>query len=195
MSGAGRTDAVRVEPPTRSDRGDIPGLKMVRHCMRRLAVIVMLLCGAVAAEEEAAESDAEALEVPGTLDCVSLARIDRTRVVNDSTILFYMLGPDVYVNNLPRRCNGLKRTDAFSYETSIGRLCNVDIIRGLRNFGGQFVPGVACGLGKFVPITQEQIDMLLAEPELEPEAVEPELESIEPELEDPEPAAGDAAAD
>ena len=147
----------------------------------------MLLSGPAVAEEAAAED--EQLEVPGTRNCVSLAAIDRTRVVDDNTILFYMLGPDVYVNNLPRRCNGLKRTDAFSYATSIGQLCSLDIIRGLRNLGGQFVPGVACGLGKFVPITQEQIDLLLAEPELEPEAVQPEVEDIAPEVEDAAPPA------
>jgi hypothetical protein len=145
-----------------------------------------------AAADDAGE-DTAVFDVPGTKNCISLARIDRTRVVNDNTILFYMLGPDVYVNNLPRRCNGLKRTDAFSYETSLSQLCNTDIIRGLRNLGGQFVPSTACGLGLFVPITEEQIELLLAEPELEPDAVEPEVEAIEPEMEAP--AESDTASD
>lgn len=146
--------------------------------MHKLIILLAILATAAWAEDEGEQEQAPI--VPGTVDCVSLARIDRTKIVNDSTILFYMLGPDVYVNNLPRRCNGLKRMDGFSYETSIGRLCSVDIIRGLRNVGGEFVPGVACGLGQFVPITEEQIALLLAEPEIEPEAIEPELEPIEP---------------
>lgn len=149
-----------------------------------IALLLLVATGTVNADEDSA-SENETLEVPGTRDCVSLARIDRTRVVNDNTILFYMLGPDVYVNNLPRRCNGLKRTDAFSYKTSLAQLCSQDIIRGLRNIGGQFMPSAACGLGKFVPITQEQIELLLAEPELEPEDVEPQIEEVEP---DPEPS-------
>ena len=151
--------------------------------MRSLIVLSLLLATAGANADEDAASEDETSAVPGTRDCVSLARIDRTRVVNDNTILFYMLGPDVYVNNLPRRCNGLKRADALSYETSLAQLCSLDIIRGLRNIGGQFTPSAACGLGKFVPITQEQIELLLAEPELEPEAVEPEIEKVEPDPE------------
>ena len=153
--------------------------------MRPLFILLMLLAAGSARADERTASEDEVIEVPGTRDCVSLARIDRTRVVNDSTILFYMLGPDVYVNNLPRPCNGLKRMDAFSYEVSVGQLCSLDISRGLRSLGGEFVPGIACGLGKFVPITQEQIDVLLAEPEVEPEPIEPEVEAIEPEVEAP----------
>lgn len=157
--------------------------------MRRFLIVLLLLVTAAVAEEHGdAGEDAATLEVPGTRECVSLARIDRTRIVNDQTILFYMLGPDVYVNYLPRRCNGLKRTDAFSYATSLSQLCHLDVIRGLRNLGGELMPTVACGLGKFVPITEEQIELLLAEPELEPEAVEPEVEAVEPEIE----PAGDA---
>ncbi len=146
---------------------------------------------AVAAEQGDTGDEAEELEVPGTRECVGLRSIDRTRIVNDQTIVFYMLGKDVYVNYLPRRCNGLKRTDAFSYETSLSQLCHLDIIRGLRNFGGSLSPTVACGLGKFVPINEEQLALLLAEPELEPEPVEPEVEPVEPEIENPD---GDAAA-
>lgn len=158
----------------------------------RSILILLLLLGATAVAEDNGDTadDTESLEVPGTRGCVSLARIDRTRIVNDQTILFYMLGPDVYVNYLPRRCNGLKRADAFSYATSLSQLCHLDVIRGLRNFGGQLSPTVACGLGKFVPINEEQIELLLAEPKLEPEPVEPEIEPVVPEIEPPE---GDAA--
>lgn len=147
-------------------------------------VFLLVLSSAVVWADEGTDNE-ELPVVPGTRDCVSLGRIDRTRIVNDSTILFYMLGSDVYVNHLPRRCNGLKRMDAFSYETSIGQLCSLDIIRGLRRLGGSFTPAAACGLGKFVPVTEAQIELILAEPELEPEPLEPELEAIEPEIEDP----------
>lgn len=160
---------------------------VMRSC---LIVLVLLGAAAVAEEHGSAGEDAEVLEVPGTRNCVPLRSIDQTRVVDDQTILFYMLGPDVYVNLLPRKCNGLKRTDAFSYATSLSQLCHLDVIRGLRNFGGELSPTVACGLGKFVPISKEQIELLLAEPEIEPEAVAPEIEPVAPEIEPPE---GDAA--
>jgi hypothetical protein len=152
--------------------------------MRFLIILLLLLvAGSAGADEEAVSDGEEAPVVPGTRECIGIARIDRTKIVNDSTILFYMLGPEVYVNNLPRRCNGLKRMDAFSYATSLTQLCSLDIIRGLRSLGGELVPGVGCGLGKFVPITPEQIELLLAEPELEPEPIDPEVQAVDPDVE------------
>jgi hypothetical protein len=144
--------------------------------MRWLITLLFVAVGAAAAGEGTDGADELVPEIPGTRDCLSLVRIDHTKIVDDSTILFYMLGPDVYVNTLPRRCNGLKRMDAFSYATSLNQLCSLDVIRGLQSFGGELVPGIACGLGKFVPISEEQIELLLAEPELEPEPVDPELQ-------------------
>jgi len=127
-----------------------------------------------------AEDDQDEMpQRPGTRDCISLAGLDRTRVVNDDTILFYMKGKMVYANTLPRTCRGLKRTDALSYSTSLSSLCNVDIISGLRRSAGSFYPAVRCGLGMFVPIEADEIALLLAEPELKPEPAlaDPEIEA------------------
>ena len=55
--------------------------------------------------------------------CVDLRSIDRTDVVDDYNILFYMRNGDVYVNHLPRRCPGLRRERTFSYRTTLSRLC------------------------------------------------------------------------
>ena len=85
-------------------------------------------------------------------DCVSLAGLDRTEVVNDQTILFYMRGNQVYVNYLPRRCSGLNRRKAFSYKTSLNRLCKVDLITVLDTYGSGISRGASCGLGMFHPI-------------------------------------------
>lgn len=125
------------------------------------------------------DADDEMPQRPGTRDCVSLAGLDRTRVVNDDTILFYMKGNTVYANTLPRTCRGLKRTDALSYSTSLSSLCNVDIISGLRRSAGTFYPAVRCGLGMFVPIEEDELALLLAEPELKPEPglADPDIET------------------
>ena len=147
--------------------------------MHRIILLSLLLISPAFADE-AEEADTEPmLRKEGTVECISLARLDRTRVVDDSTILFYMLGPDVYVNRLRRKCNGLARTDALSYQTSLNRLCNVDIITGLRQSGGSFFPAARCGLGLFVPISEIELEQLLAEPELEPDpdAANPEIEA------------------
>lgn len=79
--------------------------------------------------------------------CVLLTSVRSTEVVDDQTILFHMNGRKTLVNNLPRKCPGLRSHRAFSYKTSIGKLCNTDIIR---VYEGDYF-GAACGLGMFEP--------------------------------------------
>ncbi|HHQ14282.1 MAG TPA: hypothetical protein ENK16_04595 [Chromatiales bacterium] len=132
----------------------------------------MLLAGAPANADTS--MDTEPVVEPES--CVSVARIRRTRIVDDSTILFYMNGGEIFVNHLPRRCPGLRINDAFGYETSLSVLCNVEVIHVLRNIGGDLVRGPTCGLGMFEPVTADQADALLAGPGAEPKPVVPEIE-------------------
>jgi len=106
------------------------------------------------------EAVEEKFELIGEAEnCVNRSLIRSTDVVDDYTIDFTMAGGKVYRNTLPRRCPGLGFEDAFSYRTSINRLCNVDIIRVIRNFGGGINEGAACGLGKFQQIREiEDVD-------------------------------------
>lgn len=92
--------------------------------------------------------------------CVPLRSIDRTDVIDDYNIVFYMRGRDIYHVRLPNRCPGLRIADSFMYSTSLSVLCDLDIIRPLRNFGGSFSPGAACGMGRFTPITKEEVAFL-----------------------------------
>lgn len=109
--------------------------------------------------------------------CVSIRRIDRTEIIDDRRIVFHMLGDKIYLNKLPRRCAGLRSSDAFSYRNQTGQLCNIDIINVLDNFGGSFRRGVSCGLGDFFPITEDEL-VVLKNPdiEVEPETTEAEVE-------------------
>ncbi|WP_299322555.1 hypothetical protein [Parasphingopyxis sp.] len=84
-------------------------------------------------------------------NCISLNRIRNTRVHDDRTIDFHMSGGDVYRNTLPQDCNGLGFEEAFSYRTSLSRLCSTDIITVVRTGGGGNF-GPSCGLGQFQPI-------------------------------------------
>ena len=85
-------------------------------------------------------------------DCLSLTQIRETRVRDDHTIDFYTNGGKVYRNTLPNSCPELGFNEGFSYQTSISRLCSVDIITVLRRAGG-LQRGASCGLGKFQPVT------------------------------------------
>ena len=88
---------------------------------------------------------------PQTTDCINLISLDHTEVVNDQTILFYMVGGKVWKNTLPYKCPGLGFEGAFGYETAIDQLCSVDTITVLDTDGG--MPGATCGLGKFEAYT------------------------------------------
>lgn len=105
--------------------------------------------------------------------CVSLARIDRTYVLNDSNILFYLRGRKVYINKLPRKCPGLRRADSFMYKTSSSQLCSFDIVTALDNIGFGFSRGASCGLGKFYPIDVERAKELRGQKKPASERIEP----------------------
>jgi hypothetical protein len=86
------------------------------------------------------------------VNCVTTTQIRSTNIVDARTIDFKMAGGKVYRNTLPSSCPGLVMEDRFSYRLSTNRLCNVDIIRVLHDYGGHLEEGAGCGLGKFQPV-------------------------------------------
>lgn len=119
------------------------------------AAIAAGTLGMAVSQPAAAEEHAN-----GPQHCISLTSIDRTEVVSDYGILFYMRNGDSYLNKLPHRCPGLAIEDAFMYRTSIGQLCDLDIISVLDDMGFGFTPGISCGLGMFHPVTDEEAEAL-----------------------------------
>lgn len=117
-------------------------------------------------------SGTEEAEEEGVERCISLSRISRTEVLNDHNILFYMRGGQIYRNQLPHRCPGLRRQQPFMYRTSLSQLCDLDVVTVLHDHGFGFTPGASCGLGRFYPITKEEIKALKeARPEITPDDV------------------------
>lgn len=104
-------------------------------------------------------------------DCVNVRQIKTTEVIDDQNIIFHMNGGKIYRNHLPRKCFGLKRRESFSYKIRTTRLCSVDTIQVIDQFGGGIDQGPRCGLGKFYPISEEQAAFLMGE---EPRAEPPE---------------------
>jgi hypothetical protein len=81
--------------------------------------------------------------------CISAIRIDRTEVVDDSTILFHMLGHEVYRNTLPQRCVGLRLDpQGFTYSPTDNSdaLCSNLVTIRLNSYGS------VCMLGAFVRV-------------------------------------------
>ncbi|MBA4354339.1 MAG: hypothetical protein C0409_06565 [Novosphingobium sp.] len=97
-------------------------------------------------------SDVPAVRIVGEpVSCIQLQSIRESRVRDDWTIDFRTNGNQWYRNTLPNRCNGLGFEQAFSYATSLSRLCNVDIITVISTAGGPINRG-SCGLGEFTPV-------------------------------------------
>jgi hypothetical protein len=95
-------------------------------------------------------------------DCLVTYAIDRTDIIDDQTILFYMRDNRVFRNYLPRECPGLAREDRFMYETHTTRLCSIDLITVLEQWGSRFQPGFTCRLGDFHPMSPEEVEDLEA---------------------------------
>jgi hypothetical protein len=93
-------------------------------------------------------------------DCVVVQTIDKTDAVDDQNILFYMRGNKVYRNHLPRKCPGLERENRIGFETRSSRLCAIDTITVLEDFGVGMRPGFTCRLGEFVPLSPAEIEEL-----------------------------------
>lgn len=116
-----------------------------------LAAVTMLTGGATASLS-AKKEPAPVRATGEPVNCVSLNRIRSTKVLDNSTIEFKMVGGKTYHNSLPYSCPGLKFEDRFSYKTSLNQLCSVDIVHVLHDYGGRLTQGVGCGLGKFQPV-------------------------------------------
>lgn len=113
---------------------------------------VATTAGAFDPAERRAKQLAAYTPVGEAVSCIDINRIDSTSVVSNDVIDFKMRGGKVFRNTLPYSCSGLAFDESFSYRTSTSRLCNVDTIRVLHNYGGRLEEGVGCGLGKFQPM-------------------------------------------
>lgn len=122
-----------------------------------LANTAAALCGLLIAVGAGAETAAPAKAE----HCIPLSQIRNTRIVNDSTLLFYTSGGKIYKNTFPHRCSGLRSADTFMYRTSQSQLCNLDIITVLNRIGSGFMPGPSCGLGDFEPIDKAAAEALI----------------------------------
>lgn len=111
---------------------------------------IALLAACQPPVESAPQSKAPAIEALGpAVNCIQTSRIRDTEVHDDETIDFHMLGGTIYRNTLPNRCPSLGFEERFSYRSTTGQLCSVDVITVLYSDGTR---GAGCGLGQFLPV-------------------------------------------
>jgi hypothetical protein len=143
---------------------------MLKKAICGIALTASVVAASDAARAQRSVEDEPIVRTPE--DCVILRRIDRTEVVDDTTILFYMRGGEIYRNSLERTCPDLERVNSFSYRTSTNRLCSVDTITVFDPISN--VPGFTCGLGDFRPITAEEAELLVIGPDAPDDGIEVE---------------------
>jgi hypothetical protein len=118
--------------------------------------------GALSLASAAAQDDDEESDEP--LRCLSMNSIRSTKVVDDTRVLFFQARDKIYLNRLDRECLGLTRYGTFEYRVQSGarhaRLCDTDSISVIETTGR----GLNCGLGRFVPLSAEDVESLIAGP-------------------------------
>ena len=131
-------------------------MNRIMHRSLRLTARLLALAAAAAA---LGQQDAEDEPFDRTPEnCITVQRIDQTDALDDQTIIFRMRGDRVYRNTLPNKCPGLQRENRISWATSTSRLCNIDTITVLEDYGVGFRPGFTCRLGQFVPLSEAEVE-------------------------------------
>lgn len=125
--------------------------------------------------------------------CIATTRLDRTEVIDDETVLFFMRGGDIYRNRLTRSCPGLEREQRFTYRVYGNQLCRIDTITVLESRAFGLTDGFTCALGDFQPISADQAERLTGT-EFWPRDVEIEVVEL-PEQDAEEPEGAEAARD
>ena len=92
--------------------------------------------------------------------CLPLNIIDSVDIIDEQHIAFITKTDDYYLNELPNVCPMLNHHRAIMYSTPLNSLCSLDIITVLDSTGGGFQSMGSCGLGKFQPVTREDIQVL-----------------------------------
>lgn len=115
-----------------------------------MLVLLWLADFSQASEEGAEQEESER--------CINARSIRRTEVIDDNNVIFYVQGRKTFLNTLPKSCKGLSRDRRFSFETYTRSLCERDRIKVLEEAGDGFYEGRSCKLGRFLPVTQEDIE-------------------------------------
>ena len=133
--------------------------------MYRLKLLLALAAVAAAGVGSAQEQDGEDRRAgernPDAKHCIRTRSIDQIDIVDSDTLVFRMRGDEVYRNDLPYNCPGLREGDTLMYRTTIGQMCDLDVVTVLEDWGFGFAPGASCGLGMFHPIDEQIADELL----------------------------------
>lgn len=118
---------------------------MCRHRLgiARGLVLALCACGVPDRQPRAVPPAPAARALPAARPCLSIARIERSEIVDNQTIRLHLTDGTIIRSRLPSPCYGLKMQGGFAFQTSTDQLCELDVIHVLPPSGG------ACALGTF----------------------------------------------
>ena len=86
--------------------------------------------------------------------CVSVRRLDSTKILNSKQILFTMKNGDTWLNE-PGGCPGMSKNAALAYEVHAGQICNTTIVTLIEPAGAMPSVRGSCGLSKFEKLERQ----------------------------------------
>ena len=99
-----------------------------------------------------------------SVSCLRSSAYTEVEVINPALLLFHGRGERMWLNRMRQACVGLHLDDALAFEMRNSRLCELDTVRGIDNFGGYWsATSAGCSLGSFDPVSPEQADLLKTE--------------------------------
>lgn len=135
--------------------------------MSRLLFIVCLASGMLAlAEEQPLDVEtilgtaADKEDYVDVAKCIPLHRIRSVEVLDERHVAFRISRDQFYLVQMKNRCPGLNRGSKVSYETRGSRVCALDSIRGVIEFGTASRFGPPCSIPGFQEITREQLVLI-----------------------------------
>jgi hypothetical protein len=127
--------------------------------MRVIALAALLVAaGTLYAADPEHLHEADPGADPQAVHCIDLIRIQSTEIIDNRRIVFRMRGGQLFLNTLPIACPGLRRNEPYMVKAHGSQLCDLDILTVLNRGGFAFMPGASCGLGRFEPVTKQQVD-------------------------------------
>ena len=127
------------------------------------AVLATAWAAPGAAQQQGENKDDGDAQRGGPVSCINRSDIRRTKILSDRNIVFITRHDEIYSNQLAKQCPNLTRNSVVNYPTTGGRMCEGDRFQVLwEQRPGSYMPTALCPLGMFVPITESELEDLMA---------------------------------
>ena len=125
------------------------------HVVLLGALGLLAAAGAARAQDDSANA---------AQSCIAAKGIDHTTILDDRNILFFMRKDHAaYRNTLLRACPGLRAENHFTYaQDALSGLCRGNVINVLSYTFDSPTLGASCQLGTFAPVTDDEVEELIA---------------------------------